>query len=124
MRQLTKSEEEIMQILWEIEEGYVRDVLKELIPNPAYNTVSTIIRILERKGFVSHKVVGKSHMYYPIVSKDEYTKAFMNGFVRNYFKNSWKELISFFNKNEDVSLEDLEEMQAMISAEIIKKTKK
>jgi predicted transcriptional regulator len=73
MKPLTRAEEEIMQILWDIERGFVKDILTPMIePKPAYNTVSTIVRILERKGFVSHKSYGKSHEYFPIVSKDEY----------------------------------------------------
>ena len=121
MKQLTKAEEEIMQVLWEEGSSFVREILNKLDGNPAYNTVSTIVRILEKKNFVSHESVGKSHKYYPLISKEEYTEKFMNKVVHNYFRNSWKELVRFFNKHEDISLQDLEEMQAMIQEEIKRK---
>ncbi len=75
MKELTKAEEQIMQELWQLQSAYVKDIIEQLPePKPAYNTVSTIVRILERKGFVSHKTSGKSHLYYPIVQKDHYKK--------------------------------------------------
>jgi BlaI family transcriptional regulator, penicillinase repressor len=121
MKQLTKAEEEIMQILWKMEKAYVKEIIAQLDTSPAYNTVSTIVRILEKKGFVAHESIGKSHKYYPIIRKTDYTEKFMNNVVRNYFKNSWKELVRFFNKHEDISLKDLEEMKAMIETEIERK---
>ena len=101
MKPLTRAEEEIMQILWEIERGFVKDILTPMAePKPAYNTVSTIVRILERKGFVSHKSYGKSHEYFPIVSKDEYRSFIIKKMLGGYFDSSFAKLHEFF-KNDD-----------------------
>src|SRR6056297_2355929 len=121
MKKLTKAEEEIMQVLWEQGSGFVKDIQARLDKDPAYNTVSTIVRILEDKGFVGHKARGRAHEYFPMISKEAYKREFMKGFLNNYFRNSWKEMVSFFNKNEDIDLAELEEMQAMIQSEINKK---
>lgn len=121
MKQLTKAEEEIMQILWDKKEATVREMMENIEGFPAYNTVSTIVRILEKKGFVDHKSTGKTHIYFPKVSKEAYRDKFMKKVVRNYFRNSWKEVVSFFNKSEDMTIADLEEMQAMIQDEINRK---
>ena len=111
MKELTRAEEEIMQVLWQIESGFVKDVIEVLPePKPAYNTVSTIIRILEQKGFVNHKAFGKSHQYFPVVSKDEYSKKFMNGFVSRFFSGSYQQLVSFFAQEKDMSLSELEQI--------------
>ncbi len=119
MKELTKAEEQIMLILWEKQKAYVRDIISEMDePKPAYTTVSTIVRILESKGYVSHEEVGKMHKYFPLVSKDEYTGSFMKGFISNYFSGSYKNLLSFFSKNKDLSLRDLEEIKAIIDKEI------
>jgi predicted transcriptional regulator len=117
MKELTRAEEEIMQILWKIDKGFVRDIQEHFPePRPAYNTVSTIVRILEKKGFVSHEAFGKSHRYFPVVSKKEYTRNFVGGFIKNYFSNSYKEMISFFAKEEKISTEELEEIRKMIES--------
>lgn len=122
MVRLTKAEEQIMQILWKLEKAFVKEVIVELpIPKPAYNTVSTIIRILEVKGFVGHKSFGKKHEYFARISKAEYRKSQFGGFVRNYFEDSYKSLASFFTKEENLSLEELEEIQHLIKQEIEKK---
>ncbi len=119
MKELTKAEEQIMQELWKLENAYVKDIINELPePKPAYNTVSTIVRILERKGFVSHKASGKSHCYFPIVAKDNYKKAFVKHFVKDYFANSFQNMVSFFASNKEISLKELEEIQALIDAQI------
>ncbi|MEM9325508.1 MAG: BlaI/MecI/CopY family transcriptional regulator [Bacteroidota bacterium] len=111
MKELTKAEEEIMQVLWHLENAFVKDVIEELPePKPAYNTVSTIVRILESKGFVGHEAFGKSHRYHPLMSKDEYSKKFMRGFVSKYFSGSYQQLVSFFAKEKDMSLTELEEV--------------
>jgi len=122
MKQLTRAEEQIMQILWELEEAYVKDIIAELpLPKPAYNTVSTIVRILEAKKFVGHKSFGKKHQYYPLVKKSEYRKSQFSGFVSNYFENSYKSLASFFTKEENLTLKELEEINKLIQDEIDKK---
>ena len=122
MKQLTRAEEQIMQILWRLEKAFVKDIIAELpTPKPAYNTVSTIIRILETKKFVGHQTFGKKHLYFPLVSKAEYRKSQFSGFVSNYFGNSYKSLASFFTKEENLSLEELEEINRLIQKEINKK---
>ncbi|MEL6536125.1 MAG: BlaI/MecI/CopY family transcriptional regulator [Bacteroidota bacterium] len=111
MRELTKAEEEIMQVLWEMESAFVKDIIAQMPePKPAYNTVSTIVRILNKKGFVGHTAHGQSHRYHPLVSKAEYTKSFMNGFVQKYFRGSFQQMVSFFTKEDDLSLAELEEL--------------
>ena len=124
MKELTKAEEQLMQILWEIEKGFVNDILEKLpLPKPAYNTVSTIVRILERKGFVGHTAYGKTHEYFPLISKREYTKSYFKGFMSNYFENSYQALASFFTKENNLSIEELEEIRAMMETEINKQKK-
>lgn len=119
MKELTKSEEQIMQILWKIEKGFVNDIVEQIPePKPAYNTVSTITRILETKNFVSHKAYGKTHEYFPIITKEEYTSKSLNKLVDNYFDNSYKKLVSFFAKEEHVSRKELEAIKKMIEDEL------
>lgn len=121
MKELTKAEEQIMQILWKLEKGFVKDILEHLPkPKPAYNTVSTIVRILEKKGFVSHTAYGKTHEYYPVLSKEEYTRKFLKRFVENYFSDSFKEMVSFFAKEKDMSISELEDTMRMIYKQIQK----
>ncbi|MCX6276646.1 MAG: BlaI/MecI/CopY family transcriptional regulator [Bacteroidetes bacterium] len=118
---LTRAEEEIMQILWEIEKGMVHDLLDKFPePKPAYNTVSTIIRILEQKGFVEHKAYGRTHEYFPVISKKDYTKSSFRGFMTNYFGNSYKSLASFFTTEGKLSIMELEDIQNTIDEEIRK----
>ncbi|OYQ43631.1 transcriptional regulator [Flavobacterium cyanobacteriorum] len=115
MQKLTNKEEEIMHILWKLEKAFVKDVLMEIEDDkPHYNTLSTIIRNLEDKGFVSHTAYGNTHQYYPVVTKEEYRKGFMNSAIANYFNNSYKSMISFFAKEEKISAEELREILDMI----------
>lgn len=121
MKELTKAEEQVMQILWKIEKGFVNDILERFPnPKPAYNTVSTIVRILEKKEFVSHKAYGKTHQYFPLVSKKVYTKSFLNGFLSNYFSNSHKQLVSFFSNENNLSVKELEEIKQLMEDQIKK----
>jgi predicted transcriptional regulator len=121
MKRLTKAEEQIMQILWDIDQGFVKDIIAHLpAPKPAYNTVSTIVRILEKKGFVSHNAFGNSHEYYPAISKKNYTEAYLNSIIKDYFSDSFKEMVSFFTRDKDMSIEELEEIRKMINQEIQK----
>ncbi len=121
MKELTKAEEQIMQILWKIEKGFVNDILEEFqLPKPAYNTVSTIVRILEKKEFVSHKAYGKTHEYFPLISKEEYTKTYLKGFLNNYFSNSYQQLVSFFSNDNNLSMHELEEIRTMMEEQIEK----
>ncbi|MEM1134673.1 MAG: BlaI/MecI/CopY family transcriptional regulator [Bacteroidota bacterium] len=111
MEGLTKAEEEIMQVLWELKAAFVKDIITQLPePKPAYNTVSTIVRILQRKEFVGHEIHGKSHKYHPLVTKNAYTKSFMKGFVKKYFSGSYQQMVSFFAKEDTLSLNELEEL--------------
>lgn len=115
MQKLTNKEEEIMHILWKLEKAFVKDVLAEVKEDkPHYNTLSTIIRNLEEKGYVSHNAYGNTHQYYPVVTKEEYRKGFMSSAIQNYFNNSYKSMISFFAKEEKISAEELREILDMI----------
>ena len=117
MRELTKAEEQVMQVLWKIGRGFAADLLANFPePKPAYNTVLTVVRILEKKGFVGHETFGKANRYYPLVSKEQYSEAFMQHFVQHYFDNSFKSMVSFFAQNKDISMEDLDEIRRMIDA--------
>ncbi len=121
MKELTKAEEQVMQVLWKIEKGFVNDILEHFSePKPAYNTVSTIVRILQKKGFVGHKSYGKTHQYYPLISKKEYTQKFFKGFMTNYFSNSYQALTSFLTSDNSISLKELEEMKELMEKEIEK----
>ena len=111
VQELTRAELEIMQILWRIGQGFVNDILAELPdPKPAYNTVSTIVRILEKKNFVMHKAYGKSHEYYPIVEREAYTATYMNSVLTNFFGGSPSRLVSFLSSNKSISLEETDEI--------------
>jgi len=124
MKQLTKAEEQIMQILWRLKKAYVRDILDQLPrPKPAYNTVSTIIRILEKKGFVGYEAHGKTHEYFPLVTKKNYRKSFFKGFLNSYFGNSYEALASYFTREEDLSLQELEEIKKLVDEGIERKSK-
>jgi BlaI family penicillinase repressor len=115
IKDLTKAEEQLMQIIWQIEKGFVKDVMDHLpIPKPAYNTVSTIIRILETKGFVAHKAFGKAHQYYPIISREDYRRYATSKLLDNYFENSVESMFSFFVKEEKLDLSDVDEILKMI----------
>lgn len=116
MRELTKAEDQVMQVLWKLEKAFVKDIIEQLPePKPAYNTVSTIIRILENKGFVDHKSFGKTYEYYPIVSKESYSKFTIRNVLQNYFGGSMQNLVSFFAKNENLSLQEIEALQKELS---------
>ena len=117
MSTLTKAEEQVMQILWEEEEGFVKELLQKFPePRPAYNTVSTIIRILEKKGFVDHRSFGKSHQYYPLVSRDEYRNERFSSLMKNYFNNSMKQVLSHFGKDGSMDMNEANEIISMIEA--------
>lgn len=117
-KQLTKAEEELMQVLWELNEGNVKDIINQLPePKPAYNTVSTIIRILETKEFVSHRQEGKGYIYFPIVKKSEYSNSSLNKLMDGYFQGSFKNMVSFFMKSNDVDIKDVEALLKEIKNE-------
>lgn len=122
MKELTKAEEEIMQILWQLDKAYVKDILDEMPePKPAYNTVSTIVRILEKKGFVGYKAFGKTHEYFPLIAQDKYKRFTLNNMIKGYFNGSFQNLVSFFAKENDLSPAELEKMLQEIEEKLNKK---
>lgn len=119
MQEITKAQEEILRVLWEIEEGVVSDVIARLPdPKPAYNTVSTVIRVLEKKNYVTHKAYGKTHVYYPIISKKEYTHYVLKDSLKSFFNGSLQQAVSFFVNQKDASVAELEELKQIIEKEI------
>jgi len=115
MQKLTNKEEEIMHILWTLDKAFVKDVLHEIKDDkPHYNTLSTIIRNLEEKGYVSYNAYGKTHQYFPIISKEAYKKRFMSTAIDNYFNSSYKNVVSFFAKEEKISIDELKEIITLI----------
>jgi len=119
MRELTRAEEQVMQVLWKIKRGFVKDILEHFDePRPAYNTVSTIVRILQDKGFVDHKAYGRTHEYYPVVSKSDYSKMHLNTFVKDYFSNSFEKMVSFFAKEKRISVREMEEIMKIMENEV------
>ena len=114
-QELTPAELEIMQILWDRESAFVNDILAVLPdPKPAYNTVSTIVRILEQKGYIAHKAYGRSHEYYPIIDRESYTKDFMVNVLNNFFGGSASRMVSFLSSNESISLEETDEILKLL----------
>ena len=121
-KQLTKAEEQFMQVLWELDEASVQDIINQLPkPKPAYNTVSTIIRILETKNFVAHKAKGRGYIYFPLVKKADYSNQTLNKLVDGYFGGSFKSMVSFFVNKNDV---DINELETILEAMNDKKTEK
>jgi predicted transcriptional regulator len=115
MEKLTNKEEEIMRVLWELKKAFVKEVITELPnPKPHYNTISTIIRNMEEKGFIKHEAFGKSHRYYPAISKEEYKKTFMHKTIQHYFEDSYKNVVSFFAREEKISVKELKEIISII----------
>ncbi len=111
MRDLTKAEEQIMQVLWNIQPAFVKDIIAELpAPKPAYSTVSTIIRILESKGFIGHEAFGTTHRYQAIVSKEEYSHFSMKKMLENYFDGSLKQMVSFFSRKENLTMKEMDDI--------------
>lgn len=109
--QLTKAEEQVMQILWEMGEGLVKDIRDRFPdPKPARNTVSTVVRVLEKKGYVGHKVNGNVHLYHPLISKSVYSKSQLFGLMEGYFNNSFPTMASFFAREKDLTIKELEEL--------------
>ena len=109
--QLTRAEEQVMQILWDLGEGLVKDIRDRFDePRPARNTVSTVVRILEKKGFVDHKSYGNVHLYFPVVSREEYSKHQLFGLLEGYFDNSFPAMASFFAREKDLTMAEMEEL--------------
>ena len=111
MRELTKAEEQIMQVLWTIQPAFVKDLIAGLPePKPAYSTVSTIVRILESKGFVNHEAFGPTHRYFAVISKEDYSHFSMKKMLENYFDGSLKQMVSSFTNREHIDLKEMDEV--------------
>jgi len=111
MKELTKAEEQVMKVLWELEKAFVKDILEHFpLPKPAYNTVSTIVRILEKKEFVGYHAYGKTHQYYPLVTKAEYSSFSLKKLLGGYFGGSFEELVSFFAREQDMDIAEVEQL--------------
>lgn len=111
LKELTRAEDQVMQILWKLQKGFVKDIIEQMPePKPAYNTVSTIVRILETKGFIDHKAYGKTHEYFPVISREKYTKFYLNNMIKGYFNGSFQNLVSFFAKENKLNARDMEKL--------------
>ena len=115
MKELTKGEEQVMQVIWGIKQGFANEIMAAFPePKPAYNTVLTVIKILENKGFVKHETFCRANRYSAVISKEEYSQRYLGSVVERYFNNSYLELVSAFAKKENFSLEELETLKKMI----------
>ena len=115
MQKLAKREEQIMQVLWELEKAFVKEILEAFpAPKPHYNTISTMVRILEEKGFIGHNAFGKTHQYYPIISKEDYQKTAVGDVLGKYFDNSYSKMVTYFAQEENISEDELAEIIKMI----------
>ncbi len=124
MKELTKAEEQVMQYLWEIKKGFLKDIVDQFPdPKPAYTTISTVVRVLVNKGFIKYKIYGKSNEYHPKVSKKEYTKVFVKGVAKSFFNNSASKLVSFFTQENDLSITELEQLKKQVEEQIELKKK-
>lgn len=115
MEKLTKTEEKVMQMLWKIKEGVVHDIIEQLPdPKPPYNTVSSVVRLLEEKGFVDHKAYGRTHVYFPLITKSEYRKNSFNSFLKDYFEGKVENVVSFMVNEKKLSKDDIKELMDLI----------
>jgi BlaI family penicillinase repressor len=115
IRELTKAEEQIMQILWTLKEAIVKDIIEQMPdPKPAYNTVSTVVRVLEGKGYIDHKAYGNSHVYFALITDDQYKKFTFDKMMKNYFSNSYQSLVSFIVDEKKISVKELDELSSLI----------
>lgn len=122
MKDLTRAEEQVMRYLWKIRSGFLKQIIEQYPePKPAYTTVSTVIRVLVKKGFISYRTFGKTHEYYPTVSRDRYFKNHFKTLVKNYFSNSPQRFVSFFTEKGNLDVDELEEMKIIIEKQIRKK---
>ena len=124
MKQLTKAEEQVMQYLWSLDKAFLKDLVESFPePRPAYTTVSTVIRVLVKKGFVDFDTFGKIHQYYPLIGREEYLKGQFEEVAQDYFSGSIAKLASFLTRDKDLRVDDLEEIKAIIDDQISKKRK-
>src|SRR5258708_5639632 len=123
MKELTKAEDQVMQILWKLKKAFVNNIIDQLpMPKPAHNTVSTIVRILETKGFVDHKAYGKTHEYFPLIAKEKYTRFYLNNMMKGHFEGSLHNLVSFFANENNLSVNEINELVKHLNE--LKKEKK
>ncbi|WP_129718327.1 BlaI/MecI/CopY family transcriptional regulator [Pedobacter sp. SYP-B3415] len=117
MEELTKAEERIMQVIWKLQRAFVKDILEELNddPKPPYNTISSIVRLLEKKGYVGYKAYGKTYEYFPVIARDDYAKTTFGKLFSGYFDNSAASLLSFMVKEKALSDDDIAAIQALIN---------
>lgn len=117
MEELTKAEERIMQVIWKLQSAFVKDIIDNLEeePKPPYNTISSIVRLLEKKGYVGYKAYGKTYEYFPLVNKDDYAKTTFTKLFSGYFDNSPLSLLSFMVKEKNLSEADIEELKSLIN---------
>ena len=115
MKKLTRKEEEVMKILWDLEKAFVKDIIAQYPdPKPHYNTISSLVRLLQEKGIVGYKQYGNTYEYFPLISKEDYRRPFMKQVVKDYFDNSYKNAVAFFVKEKGLSKEEMEELIKMI----------
>ncbi|MEN8203488.1 MAG: BlaI/MecI/CopY family transcriptional regulator [Bacteroidota bacterium] len=118
-KRLTKAEEEIMLVLWKLKEATIREVMNELDePNTPYTTVSTVVRVLEKKAFVGHRAVGTTYLYHPLLEKKDYLRGYLSGIVSNYFDGSFSRMAAFFAKENDLNLGELQDLIGEIESEL------
>ena len=118
MKKLTRKEEEIMKILWKLEKAFVKDIIEQYDdPKPHYNTISSLVRLLQDKGIVGYNQYGNTYQYFPLMTKEEYRSGFMKQVVSDYFDNSYKSAVAFFVKEKGLSPEELEELIRLIKEE-------
>lgn len=119
MKELTKAEEQVMRIIWKLEKAFLKDVVEQFAePKPAPTTVSTVLRVLVKKGFIAYNTYGKVHEYYPLVAKDEYSKDHLGKVIKNFFDGSLNKFASFFTEKQGLSVEELEEVKEMLEHKI------
>ena len=124
MKEITKAQEDILKVIWEIENGAVADVLEKLPePRPAYNTVATVIKVLERKGYLAHKTYGKTHVYFALITRKEYAHHIVKDAFTGLFNGSLNQMVSPFIKNKEIGIRELEELKKMLESEIEKQKK-
>jgi BlaI family penicillinase repressor len=124
MKELTKAEEQLMQHLWTLAKAYLKDIVDAYSePKPAYTTISTVVNVLVKKGFIGFDLHGKAKHYFPLVSKESYSQQSMKGLMRNFFNNSIRQFASFFATQKELSVEELKEIRSLIDQEIEKKKK-
>jgi BlaI family transcriptional regulator, penicillinase repressor len=125
MKEITKAQEQILKALWKINEGAVSDVLDALPkPKPAYNTVATVIKVLEKKGYISHKTYGKTNVYFPVITQKEYAHQVLKDAFKGLFNGSVNQMASFFVKNKEITINELEELREILDREISNKKNK